>query len=90
MGLSKFILPKNGCHHGYLKVLSQVKSKAYEDAPISIPISIGTQPESLVPIIFSHGLISANFIYSSLLIDIASYGFLVIALNLRDGSCVHT
>ena len=42
------------------------------------------------PIIFSHGLTALNAFYSGLLIDLASQGYLVIAPNHQDGSCLYT
>ena len=49
-----------------------------------------TGKKLLQPLIFSHGLTSHKMNYSGICREIASYGFLVIALNHNDRSCEFT
>ena len=49
-----------------------------------------TQPDKLVPIIFSHDIISQASKYSGLLRQLASHGFIVFAMDHLDGSCNYT
>lgn len=44
----------------------------------------------LRPVIFSHGLFANNISYTGLQRDLASHGYLVIAINHADGTCIYT
>ena len=44
----------------------------------------------LIPIIFSHGLTSLPSQYSRHLIELASHGYLVLAISHNDGSSAYT
>lgn len=44
----------------------------------------------LQPLLFSHGLSTHKMNYSGICRELASYGFLVIALNHNDRSCLFT
>ena len=46
--------------------------------------------KKIIPIIFSHGLTACRAFYSSLCIELASFGFMVFALDHHDGSCCYT
>ena len=44
----------------------------------------------LQPLIFSHGEALDRMMYSGVLREFASHGFIVIALNHNDQTCMHT
>jgi hypothetical protein len=54
------------------------------------PLASKFKGRKIVPIFFSHGLTASIHLYSRLLRDLAMHGYLVIALNHRDGSCMFT
>ena len=72
--------------HLQSKGLKHVKSMVYKNAPLSEDF----KGKAIVPIVFSHGLQSATFLYTMALRDLASHGFLVFAVNHQDGSNLHT
>lgn len=51
---------------------------------------LGESGKKLIPIVFSHGLGMTSSFYTALFKDYASYGYIVIALNHQDESCVVT
>lgn len=57
-------------------------------APIAVPTK--SQPEKYPVVIFSHGLGGTRFAYSSVCAEIASNGFIVVALEHRDQSASFT
>ena len=59
-----------------------------QNAPLSGDFAHGRK--QLVPLVFSHGESFDRMAYSAILSELASYGFLVIALNHNDGSCMFT
>ncbi|TNV79003.1 hypothetical protein FGO68_gene3562 [Halteria grandinella] len=63
-----------------------IKLGVYKNAPVDESF----QHKKIIPIFFSHGLASISFFYSRLLRDLAMWGYLVIALNHQDESCIHT
>lgn len=44
----------------------------------------------IVPIIMSHGLTVTRHFYTALCAELASHGYIVLALDHHDGSCCHT
>ena len=58
------------------------------DAPLATDFCEGKKKLQLV--LWSHGEGADRMIYSGLLRELASYGFLVIALNHNDHTCMHT
>ena len=46
--------------------------------------------KKLIPIVFSHGVRSNGSVYSMMLKEWASYGYLVLAINHLDDTCLHT
>ena len=58
------------------------------DAPLAP--QFGDGKKLLQPLIFSHGLTSHKMNYSGICRELASYGFLVIALNHNDRSGEYT
>ena len=44
----------------------------------------------LIPIIISHGLTASRSLYSSLCSELASFGYMVFALDHHDGTCTYT
>mmetsp|Transcript_38066 Transcript_38066/g.49978 ORF Transcript_38066/g.49978 Transcript_38066/m.49978 type:complete len:84 (-) Transcript_38066:843-1094(-) len=59
-----------------------------ENAPIASVFAHGKS--KLVPVVFSHGESYDRMSYCAILGELASQGFLVIALNHNDGSCMYT
>ena len=59
-----------------------------ETAELHPDFSQGGKP--LIPIIFSHGYSAISQFYSCILKDLASHGYLVFAINHRDGSAMFT
>ena len=59
-----------------------------KDAPLANDFSYGTQ--KLQPVLFSHGIATDRMLYSTLLRELASHGFLVVAINHNDRSCMCT
>lgn len=49
-----------------------------------------TGNKSLRPLVFSHGLGSHLNHYQALYKDYASHGYMVVAIDHKDGSCVYT
>lgn len=72
--------------HLHSKGLSHVKSMVYKGAAVSEDF----RGKPIVPVVFSHGLQSATFLYTMCLRDLAAHGFLVLAVNHQDGSNLHT
>lgn len=44
----------------------------------------------MIPIIFSHGLTACRGLYTNICSELASYGYMVFALDHHDGSCCYT
>lgn len=59
-----------------------------KEAPLAKDFSYGTL--KLQPVVFSHGIASDRMMHSTLLREMASHGFLVVALNHNDGTCSYT
>lgn len=72
----------------FIKPFSLVKVPISRDGPLAAEFLSGKK--KLQPLIFSHGLSSHKMNYSGICREIASYGFLVIALNHNDRSCEFT
>ena len=49
-----------------------------------------TGEQKLRPIIFSHGLAGSKRLYVGLMKDLASHGYLVLAVDHQDGTCSYT
>ena len=58
------------------------------DARLSSVFASGKEP--IRPLIWAHGLYCYNTFYKGLHLIMASHGFLVIAINFQDGSCLLT
>lgn len=54
------------------------------------PLAQRLKDKKIVPIFFSHGLTATVHVYTRLLRDLAMHGYMVIALNHLDGSCMFT
>jgi len=61
--------------------------EAYLDADMSDKFLF---KKPIRPVIFSHGLTAHAVVYSGICRDLASQGYLVIALNHQDESCAYT
>ena len=59
-----------------------------EDGQISAKYSSGEV--GIRPVVFSHGWTGDSSQYSGIARDLASHGYLVVAINHRDGSCFYT
>lgn len=46
--------------------------------------------KKFIPIVFSHGLTGSRALYSTSAMELASNGFIVLALDHHDGSCAYT
>ena len=55
-----------------------------------ISLRFGNGREKIRPIVFSHGLTAHTTNYSMLMIDLASYGYLVVQPNHLDRTCLAT
>ena len=58
------------------------------DAPLATDFAQGKK--KLQPVLWSHAEAADRMIYSGMLRELASYGFLVIAINHNDQTCMHT
>ena len=58
------------------------------NAPLAKDFAHGKK--QLQPLVFSHGEALDRMLYSGILRELASYGFLVIALNHNDQTCMLT
>ena len=58
------------------------------DAPLATDFVQGKN--KLQPVLWSHAEATDRMIYSGILRELASYGFLVIALNHNDHTCMYT
>ena len=58
------------------------------DAHLAKDFAVGNK--KLQPVVFSHGEAADRMLYSGILRELASYGFLVVALNHNDQTCMHT
>jgi hypothetical protein len=71
---------------------------ARNELSIEIPVVLGAPlarvfasgVKSLIPMIFSHGLMGKSLGYSVLLREMASYGMVVVGVDHLDGSCGFT
>ena len=70
------------------KFMTFVSVQVAENAPLARDFSHGSK--KMQPLVFSHGDSYDRMFYSGILRELASYGFLVIALNHNDGSCLYT
>ncbi|XP_035969347.2 platelet-activating factor acetylhydrolase isoform X4 [Halichoerus grypus] len=82
-GLSKYL----GTHWLMGKILSLFFGSMTTPADWNSPLRTG---EKYPLIVFSHGLGAFRTIYSAICIDLASYGFIVAAVEHRDGSASAT
>jgi predicted dienelactone hydrolase len=71
-----------------LRPQQKMKKDAILDGELANDFASGAR--SLRPVIFSHGLFANNISYSGLLKDLASYGYIVFAINHADGTCIYT
>ncbi|KAJ3217606.1 Platelet-activating factor acetylhydrolase [Dinochytrium kinnereticum] len=71
-------------------VLKNVKMPAFLNAPLISPSSASELPHQLPVVIFSHGLAGMRTTYSSFVGGLASRGFVVVAVEHRDGSASAT
>lgn len=53
-------------------------------------VNINETVNELIPIIISHGLTASRSLYSSLCSELASFGYIVFALDHHDGTCCYT
>ena len=72
----------------FIKPFSLVKIPVLRDGDLAKEFRDGTK--LLQPLLFSHGLTTHRMNYSGICRELASYGFLVIALNHNDRSCLFT
>ena len=70
-----------------LEATATVDMGAYIDADIADKFAYN---EAIRPIVFSHGLTAMGTFYIGLMRDLASQGYLVLALNHQDESCTFT
>ncbi|XP_065768536.1 platelet-activating factor acetylhydrolase isoform X1 [Muntiacus reevesi] len=83
LGLSKFV----GTHWLVGKIMNLLFGSVTIPAAWNAPLRTG---EKYPLIIFTHGLGAFRTIYSAIGIDLASYGFIVAAIEHRDGSAAST
>ena len=71
---------------------SQIKTSAFEFEGDKNVLNLNDKFKNkrIIPIIFSHGLTACRAFYSSLCIELASFGFIVFVLDHHDGSCSYT
>jgi len=65
---------------GFAPMMTRVRTRTLAGAPLS------SACESLTPLVFSHGLVGTRSCYSTICVEIASHGFLVVAPEHSDGS----
>ena len=70
------------------RFLHDLEMDVYCNSPLSKDFENGSN--KLIPIIFSHGLQASRGFYSVICRELASQGFIVFALDHRDGSCHYT
>jgi len=69
---------------------NQLYSKVYDFKKIKKNISLNNNVNEIIPIIISHGLTASRSLYSSLCSELASFGYMVFALDHHDGTCCYT
>ena len=69
---------------------NQLYSKVYDFKNIKKNISLNNNVNEIIPIIISHGLTASRSLYSSLCSELASFGYMVFALDHHDGTCCYT
>ena len=67
-------------------VIMSAKIDCSKDGKLSSDFSKG----SLRPLVFAHGLCSNKEMYQGLYKDFASHGYMVVAMDHLDGSCIYT
>ena len=53
-------------------------------------MNINESVNEIIPIIISHGLTASRSLYTSLCSELASFGYIVFALDHHDGTCCYT
>jgi pimeloyl-ACP methyl ester carboxylesterase len=76
-------------HHWRLIRIHRVSSSSSLDLSSSSQSSSDNKKNSLPCIVFSHGLTGNALTYSYLIMNLASHGYCVIALDHTDGSALH-
>lgn len=72
----------------FIEAFRNLTVPVFENGPLADEFLSGQK--MLQPLVFSHGLTSHKMNYSGLCREMASYGFLVVALNHNDRSCEYT
>ena len=80
-------LPK-GVQQTRTKFMTFISVPVAYDAPLASDFAQGKK--KLQPVLWSHAEAADRMMYSGMLRELASYGFLVIALNHNDQTCMHT
>ena len=71
-----------------LRAMIKTKMDAMLEGDLATTFRTGEQ--KLRPIIFSHGLAGSKRLYIGLMKDLASHGYLVLAVDHQDGTCFYT
>lgn len=67
-------------------MMKSIYMKVLKDAPLAHEFN----GKLMVPIFFSHGLLSTGNVYSRILRDLARHGYMVVSISHLDGSSIHT
>ena len=68
--------------------LLNIDGKTTINAPLATEFA--NEPKTLIPVVFSHGLMGSRLVYSVLGSELASCGYIVFLLDHHDGSSCYT
>ena len=91
-GMTAALSWQDGCPKGLNRVRSKIFTFVTVPAAFKAPLAgdFAHGKKKLQPLVFSHAEAADRMIYSGLFRELASYGFLVVALNHNDQTCMHT
>ncbi len=69
---------------------NSIYTKVYDFKNKKNNVELNNDTNEIIPIIISHGLTASRSLYSTLCSELASFGYMVFALDHHDGTCCYT